>query len=331
MDRTERFYLIDQLLQVRRATSIEVLIKELGVSESTVKRDLLYMRDRFYAPIVWDKAVNGYRYEEPEPGFPRFSLPGLWFNSSELHALLTMEHLLSNLQPGLLASHVDPLRKRLHKLMEQGDHSIEELVSRIRIMSGLTPPVDSTVFQKVAQAVFGRMQLYVHHLNRAADETVSRHISPQRLVYYNENWYVDAWCHLRDGLRTFKLSNLTDVDPTELTAIDIDAEKLDSELKAGFGIFVGKDTQQAVLKFSPHTSRWVMLERWHSNQEVEFDKDGHLILAVPYSNDPELIMRILKYGPEVEVLQPKHLRDKVAARLRAASAIYQSPNDTTID
>ena len=323
MDRTERFYMIDQLLQQRRSTSMKLLLSELEVSKSTVKRDLTYMRDRLYAPIVWDSRFRGYRYEEPKPGFPRFSLPGLWFNSSELHALLTMEHLLEHLQPGFLTSHIDPLRNRVRRLLEKGDHSVAELVRRIRIVPGTNPQVDSAIFQTVSDAVLGRLQIYACYLNRGTNQSVTRYISPQRLVYYNEIWYLDGWCHLREGLRTFRLSNLTAVAITDLNAIDIDDEVLDSELKAGFGIFVGGETRQAVLRFDAHVSRWVMQETWHSNQTSELDEKGRLVLTIPYSNDPELAMRILQYGAAAEVLEPADLRDKIAAKLLHASALYQ--------
>ncbi len=323
MDRTERFYIIDQLLQMRRSTSTQLLMSELGVSRATVKRDLAYMRDCLFAPIIWDSYIQGYRYKEPDPGFPRFSLPGLWFNSSELHALLTMEHLLEQLQPGSLTSHVEPLRKRVHKILEQGEHSVEELVRRVRIVHGKGPGIKSSIFQRVADAVLLRVQIYACHLNRGTGQSVSRYISPQRLVYYNENWYLDGWCHLREGLRTFRLSNLTSVDVTDQPAIDIEDEVLDTELKAGYGIFVGQATQQAVLRFDPTVSQWVMHEHWHSNQTAELDERGRLVLTVPFSNDPELISQILRYGSDIEVLQPQGLREKISAILTRAAKLYQ--------
>lgn len=299
-------------------------MSELGVSKATVKRDIAYMRDSLFAPIVWDAGIQGYRYKEPEPGFARFSLPGLWFNSSELHALLTMEHLLEQLQPGILAAHVEPLRKRIHKFLEYGDHSMGELIRRVRIFPGKSPGINTSIFQKVTNAVLIRTQIYACHLKRGTEQSVTRYISPQRLVYYNENWYLDGWCHMREGLRTFRLSNLTEVDVTNKHAIDIDDEILDTELKAGFGIFVGETTQEAVLRFDPIVSRWVMHEQWHSNQTAKLDEQGRLVLKVPFSNDPELMMQILRYGSDIEVLQPQKLRKKVAEKLTEAAAMYKT-------
>ena len=81
MDRTERFYKIDQLLKDGKVVSFARFQDALGVSRATVKRDLLYMRDRFNAPIEFDRAANGYRFGKPCAG-PRYELPGLWFNAT---------------------------------------------------------------------------------------------------------------------------------------------------------------------------------------------------------------------------------------------------------
>ncbi len=40
MDRSERFYLIDQLLQAHRVVPLLVMMDELQVSHATVKQDL---------------------------------------------------------------------------------------------------------------------------------------------------------------------------------------------------------------------------------------------------------------------------------------------------
>ncbi len=324
MDRTERFYLIDRLLQARYSTPISLLMEELGVSRSTVKRDLTYLRERLYAPIIWDAIRQGYRYAEPVPGMARFSLPGLWFNSSELHALLTMEHLLKDLQPGLLEPHVEPLRSRVRKLLNQGERSVEELVRRIRVFHGTGAPIDADIFQTAANAVLTRQQIIATHRQRGTNKRTERYISPQRLIFYRDSWYLDGWCHLRDGLRTFHLRNLSHAELSDRKAVEIDNAILDAELTVGFGIFAGTGTQQAVLRFSTDVSRWVAEEQWHSNQEATFDRLERLVLTVPYSNDPELLMRILQYGPEVEVLEPSSLREKVAERLSEAASIYQT-------
>src|SRR5207237_10771635 len=132
MDRTERFYKIDQLLKDSKVVPFARLKDALGVSQATLKRDLLYMRDRFNAPIEYVREVNCYRFGKPRTR-PRYDLPGLWFSATEIYALLTTLQLLSNLQPGLLDGQVTPVVARLRSIVGRGDHSWEEIQKRIRI------------------------------------------------------------------------------------------------------------------------------------------------------------------------------------------------------
>lgn len=69
-------------------------------------------------------------------------------------------------------------------------------------------------------------------------------------------------------------------------------------------------------------SRWVADEQWHPQQAGRFLEDGRYELRVPYSDPRELVMDILKHGPDVEVMAPSELRAAVADRLRAASGQY---------
>ena len=117
MERTERFYRIQQLLHDRRVVPFSVFLEKLEVSRATVKRDLEYLRNRMNAPIAWDREARGYRLTAPEAGGGQYELPGLWFNASEIHALLTMQHLLAHIEPGILAPQLEPIAVRLRVLL----------------------------------------------------------------------------------------------------------------------------------------------------------------------------------------------------------------------
>ena len=100
MNRTERFYKIDQMLHERRVVPIDVFLDTLAVLRATFKRDIEYLRDRLHAPIVWDRGAGGYRFESTPAVGPAYELPGLWFSSSELYALLAAHKLRADIQPG---------------------------------------------------------------------------------------------------------------------------------------------------------------------------------------------------------------------------------------
>ena len=323
MDRTERFYRIDQLLRNQRSVSLRQLIDNLEVSRATVRRDLEYLRDRIGAPLVWDRNLRGYRYDTNSDEAPRQPLPGLWFSAAEVHALLTMDHLLANLQPGLLTPHIAPLRERVAQLLEHGDHAASEVRQRIRVLHMAARAVDSRVFESLSHALLRRRRLRIQHLNRRTAERTRRVVSPQRLAHYRDNWYLDSWCHLRKDLRSFAVDA---IEAAELLPDDhaknVSETRLDRVLGTGYGIFSGEHTQNAVLRFSPSAARWVSQEQWHSRQEGYFDEAGYYQLTVPYTNATELVMDILRHGPNVEVLQPSSLRQHVEDQLAETTRLY---------
>ena len=324
MDRTERFYTIDRLLRSRRQVSLRQLMEELEVSRATVRRDLEYMRDRMAAPIVWDAALRGYCYRLEATGDDdRYALPGLWFNASEVYALLTMDHLLSSLQPGLLEPHIEPLRERIRRLLGSGEHPTQEIEKRIRILYMASRQMDTRVFASIANALLARRRLFIVHLNRRSNLHTERVVSPQRLAHYRDNWYLDCWCHLRKGLRSFAVDAIESADLKEdQPAKEVSDSRLEMVLGAGYGIFAGDKTHQAVLRFTPEAARWVASEKWHSQQESTVEPDGSYRLSVPYAKETELVMDILRHGSDVEVLAPTSLRQTVRKRLAATLKQY---------
>ncbi len=323
MDRTERFYKIDQLLSGRQAVPFAVLQEKLEVSRATIKRDLEYMRSRLNAPIVWDREARGYRFKGAAGPGDKYELPGLWFSATEIHALLTMQHLLANLgRGGLLGGQVEALQARLKGLLGSAENPVEEVERRVRIIGAAARPMPLEQFSAVGSALLRRKRLMLDYFARGRGETALRQVSPQRLVYYRDNWYLDAWCHLRQGLRSFAVDAIRHAEMLDLPAQDVAEAELDAELGSGYGIFSGRQVQWASLRFSPARARWVAPEAWHPKQKAAFDEQGRYCLEIPYSDDRELLMDILRHGRDVEVLAPPELRRRVAEELAAAAKAY---------
>ncbi len=324
MDRTERFYRIDQLLNERRFATFVQLQDELGISRATLKRDLQYLRERLNAPIVFDREAGGYRFDTPDRYAPRYELPGLWFNASEIHALLTMQHLLEEVQPGLLGPHIAPLLARLKSLLGSHDDAPEEVAQRIRILHAAKRRMDLRYFEVLASALLNRKRLLLTHFNRKSGEEVEREVSPQRLVYYRDNWYLDAWCHLRKDIRSFAVDAIRHAGVSEKKAKSLSDRDLDAVLGAGYGIFGGRKVQWATLRFTPERARWVAAEEWHPQQKTRFEPDGSYVMEIPYSAEPELLMDVLRHVPEVQVLGPASLRQRLVAILEAGLKAQQA-------
>jgi len=324
MDRTERFYKIEQLLISRRIVPISVFLEDLGISPATFKRDLDYLRDRMNTPIEWDPKARGYRYVTANPNDRSSTLPGLWLSASEVHALLTMQHLLANLGNGLLSSHIAPLQTRLKALLGSADHSVEEVEKRIKLEHATRRTLPLQCFETIATATLQRKQLRITHFNRQNGQENTRTISPQQLLFYRDNWYVDAWCHLSEAIRSFSIDAIRHAELLEAPAIELSQHELKEYFEKGYGIFSGTKVAWAKLRFTPERARWVSTEQWHPKQRSGFDKDGYYCLEVPYADDRELLMDILKHGTEVEVIAPMTLRGCVQKILESTLAQYKT-------
>ncbi len=305
MDRFDRFYLLHKALSnARRPVSGKDLQDRLECSSPTLKRIIIAMRDYLGAPILYDRRRNGYHYNTGAEY--SYELPGLWFNASELHALMTTQHLLAHLQPGLLAEHIDPLRKRIDALLTvQGEGAGEELEHRVRILGIAARTPDNEIFRQIASALLRRKKIRIDYHGRTRDVRDERTVSPQRLVFYRDNWHLDGWCHWRKELRTFSLDRILTCNLNSEQAQDIPEQELETHYAQAYGLFAGRPKDTAVIRFSAHAARWVAEEQWHPQQQGQQLDNGGYELHIPYSDSRELIRDVLGFGPEAEIIAPE--------------------------
>ena len=107
-------------------------------------------------------------------------------------------------------------------------------------------------------------------------------------------------------------------------AKDIDLVAMRHQLDGGYGIFGGAATSWAHLKFSQKRADWVKNEMWHPDQRAELLPDGSFSLRIPYSDERELLGDILRYGADVEVIEPKKLRNQISDELDKAAKLYRT-------
>lgn len=315
----ERITKIVRLIRRRGSVSMAILKAELEVSQASVKRDLEFLRDRLGCPLEWDRSRRGWVVRDDLSEEGRFELPGIWFDASEVFSLLTMLHLVEGVQPGLLEEHVGPLKSRLRGLLAAGTTSTNPIERKFKLIHFAPRKVESKHFKLIASALLNGRRLHLRYLNRGRQDYSERIISPQQLVHYRENWILDAWCHTREALRSFALDAIESVRIVDEPALEVGPREMQEHFRSGYGIFAGRAAHRARMKFTPERAQWVAKETWHHDQRSEFLEDGSYVLDVPYSNDQELLMDILRHSPEVEVLGPPELRQRLHATLCAAS------------
>ncbi|PSF10600.1 transcriptional regulator [Marinobacter fuscus] len=319
MSRFDRIYKIHDLLRnARHPVPMRTFMDELEASRNTVTRDFEFLRDSLGAPLEYCREGNGHRYA---PDAPVFELPGFWMNPAELYALLACGQLLDNVQPGLISSRLAPLKHKIRELLGESGYEAQAIDDRIHIQPIQIRHTSHQMFDLVAQATLAGQCLRFHYQPRGQGDARERTVHPQRLLHYRSNWYLLALCQEADALRLFSLDRIRKAQLLDAPATPLPETELEAFTNAGFGIFGGQTTAIAHLRFSHHAARWVAEEQWHRNQHGEWQDDGYH-LHLPYVDNRELVMDVLRYGAEVEVIGPPELREEVAGRIRAMAGIY---------
>jgi len=321
MSEIDRLYAYQYLLSGRRAVSKEEIMAKLEVSLATFKRDLVKLRDRLNIPVEYDRELGGYKLVKTDS---RTELPGLWLSQDEVLALMTIQNMISTLEPGLLGSKLQPLKQRLEQMLSTEGLSSKTLTERIRLLHAGKRKLELKSFKMVSQATIERRQIRIDHYNRQTNQTLSRIVSPQQLVHYRENWYLDAWCHLRNGIRSFAVDAITGGEILNEQSVDIDPSEVQQLMRSSYGIFNGQPKNWAKIQFTEERARWVKTQEWHPDQRSILNKDGTYLLEFPYSDDRELVGDILRFGADVRVIEPKTLIDALKKQVSELSEIYLS-------
>ena len=326
MDKIQRWHQLLQLLKARRYPVARTMIEDaLEVSTATAKRIIRDMRN-YGVPIKTSRDPYGYYYDHSVA----FELPGVWFTPGELTALITAHELLASAEPSLLTNSLAPLKAKLDKLLTMEHLGHGELPKRVRIIR-LAGRGSGLCFAEIAQALVERKQLRFDYHGRSKNDVSARQVSPQRLIHYRDNWYLDTWCHHSKDLRSFSLDRVRSARVTAKAAKEIADAKLHEHFATSYGIFAGSPIGTARLVFSAHRAQWVADELWHPKQVGAYLADGRYQLDIPYSDARELVMDILKHGPDVEVISPAALRDEVRIKLTASLNQYANARKAAPD
>ena len=175
----------------------------------------------------------------------------------------------------------------------------------------------AAVRDQLAKAVEAGRQVRIDYYVPARDESTARVVDPLRLVTAQGNDYLDAWCHLAEDQRLFRLDRISS------------AEVLDSEVAdhtdlrprdLADGIFrPSPDDAQVTLLLEPD-SRWVA--EYYPTDDTEEAGEGRLRVRLRAGNPEWLVRLLLRLGGTVSVEESAEVSAAVKAAAVAALANY---------
>lgn len=307
MDKFDRIQQLHRFfISHRFPIPIHKIAEELECTNKTAKNAINILLDHVHAPLIYDKETKGWHYDK---NADTFELPGLWLTSNELTSLSTILHILDTMNENLLGEEIKVVQDHIKQLLLAKGIKFTDFTRSIKYISTTKRPIISRYFSTIADALINKKQLIIHYSDYSGNST-QRTISPQTLIHYQENWYLDAWCHKRHNLRSFMLARITKAIKESRTCQPVPEKKLNEHYQSSYGIFAGKAIHVAVLKFYPPVTKEVSTINWHPQQQSEW-RDNTYILTFPYNDDRELIRDILKYGQYIEVIKPTSLKNKI--------------------
>jgi predicted DNA-binding transcriptional regulator YafY len=315
-----RMLQIHQAIQSGSCPSASTLASRLEVCTKSIYRDLDFMRDRLELPIQYDRSRFGFRYAQPVKAFPTLQI-----TEGELFALVVAERALQQYRG---TSFEKPLLSALQK-MEQSlpdtiSLSLTEVEQTISFRTSSEPILDLGIFDMLAKATKERRQLELTYRKPSQHQAEQRIVDPYHLANINGEWFLFAFDHLRNDLRTFVPARIKAVRPTGRTFERRRRFSLEERLRGSFGVQSGQGQFDVVLRFQARVADYIREKKWHESQRLRELKGGGVELRLKLSSLAEVGRWVLSWGGDAVVVRPAELAQSVrqAAQrvLHAASA-----------
>ncbi len=323
MDKLDRMQQLHQLFTTHRhPIQINTLAEKLECTPKTVRRLIDSLRDYFSAPVDYVQG-KGWAYVNT-PG-ELFQLPGLWLTAEELQSMALLLHVLEKFGNGLLNEELKAVEHEVHKLLKTRKIDPKSLMDRIKVLPLGHRSIPNDIFLQVGDALLKSRQICIVYTNFSS-ETSTRIVSPQSLLYYRDNWYLDAWCHNQHAIRSFSLARIDHIIPSgnNLPAHVVSRQDREEHFSGSYGIFAGKGIHTATLRFQKGIAREISMQQWHPKQVGRWDGDDY-VLSFQYNDERELVRDLMRYVPEVIVESPLSLRRSLISRLQDGLNVLQKP------
>ena len=313
-----QYYRIRRMVQmVREGTETGYLpnssdfTKEFGVSRRTVARDLDFLRDEERAPLTYDDARHGFCLTDET-----YTLPPVRISCKEAFSFGLARKLLAHYEGTPL--HLD-MRSILDKIAEslEGEITIEPdwLSEHVGVLPDDCVKIDPQIWADIASFIERREGIRATY--QVFDGRISEYtLHPYHLLAYHGNWYLMARNAEKDRVATFALSRFRRVEGTGKAFTRPEDFNPEAYARQAFGIVGGEKPMKVRLLFEPKLAVYITERQWHLSQEFRVRRDGRTEMRLETTGRKELIRWVLSWMPDVKVLAPKSLRDRIKEKLR---------------
>ncbi len=180
--------------------------------------------------------------------------------------------------------------------------------------SGNVDRVDVKIEKMIQNAIDNKNKVEIDYYSFSSDESTKRVIHPYRLILLDSYLSVEAYCELRDDVRTFRLARIKNVNVQDEHFAEVPKEE-----RKAFLNLSGGEIEDMELIFTGKSIRYVKEYEVSRAKQLKEEPDGlHFYQNAAIA--PDVVRWIRAFGPEVKVVKPQwlaqQLKDEARKRLR---------------
>jgi len=176
--------------------------------------------------------------------------------------------------------------------------------------------VSARVGAQLAEAIAGDRQVRLEYYVPTRDETTERVVDPFAVLEAEGHTYLDAWCHLAEARRLFRLDRVSGLEILDQRALEHDV----APRNLSEGLFEpGPDDVLATVRLH-RVARWVS-EYYPVESQTELP-DGGLEVTLRMGDPQWLVRLLMRLTPYAELVGPADLTARVADEARRALSRY---------
>lgn len=318
-NRVSRLLRLINLLQTRTGWKAPALAAELGVSTRTLFRDLNVLE----ASGIPCRSEDGGDYKIHQG----FFLPPVSLNASEVLGLMQLTRFIGNHRERPFHAHaLSAIYKLITIVPEPLRSTCAQMLSNISVEPDpkLDTDTESRYFTQLQRAVDLGQACRVEYTSVNGEGENTFEIEPYLLHHVNRAWYVLGKTDLHNEVRMLKLVRIKDLNLLTRPFRRPDAYQISDKLGQAWRLIPEGKVYNIELSFTPRVATNVSEVRWHDSQSVVFQDDGSCVVSFEVDGLNEIAWWICGYADQVEVKQPKKLREIVARMHQSAAAQYES-------
>lgn len=316
-----RLHSIIRLLELRRGMTLEDLASEYDVDRRTIHRDLKAVEEAGYTLTTeWQDNRKVYSFLTRSK-----NIPPITFTINQLLTLYLLRSAGSYLGGTPFQAEIEELFQGINSALPDRLAAHMERIARVslpllhgaRDYSKAAPHV-----AELRRALLLQLSVKLTYAKKGDKLSSDYDFDPYTLVFHKEGIYLLGYAHNRKGMRLFALERIRGVEVTKHRFEFLPNYHPEERFSKAFGVVKGEPMRVRV-RFSAEVAHTVKDRIWMSDQRIETEHDGRVVLEFEAAGEMEIVSWILSYGAHAEVLGPPELRRKIKLQVREMREFYR--------